>query len=71
MAPLREWPEWVKLIIAMGTLLVTVTLAWSDLQADLRVEVTERQSGQQNIERSVERIEQLLREEMDRHHPRR
>lgn len=70
MAPVRNWPEWVKLAIAIGTLLVSGVYAWADAKADLRVEISERKLNDSHIEQSVDEIKTMLREELNRHHPR-
>jgi hypothetical protein len=70
MAPVRDWPTWVKLVVAIATVLISISLAWGDMKADLRVEQTERKAMDTHLEKGVEEIKQMLREELDRHHPR-
>jgi hypothetical protein len=70
-------PDWAKFALVLAGTLVTLVLSWSDVKADLRVEVSERQAQSQSLKESDTRQEQILseikvmlREEMERHHPR-
>lgn len=70
-------PEWVKLALAVAGLLVTMTMWFGDVQADLRVETTERtmedKSQREVLTRmgeDIHEIKALLQREMDEHHPR-
>jgi uncharacterized protein (UPF0254 family) len=78
MSRLTSLPGWIQFVIGVGTVLVTVTLAYASLQSDLRVEATERkaadvlqQQQQQGLDKDIHEIKLLLKEEFDRHHPRR
>jgi hypothetical protein len=81
MAPrkfIAELPGWVQAAIAVLGFLGVVTLAYASQSSDLRNETTVREAetkslreADQRQERSIDRIEQMLREELDRHHPRR
>lgn len=70
MTSVRQWPDWLKTAIAIATLLVSLALAWGDMKADMRVETTERKAADDHIEKSVDEIKTMLRDELDRHHPR-
>jgi len=70
MAKLTDLPSWVQAIVAVLALLGTVFLYTADTRADLQVETTERKAVDERIGDSVDRIEKMLKEEMDRHHPR-
>lgn len=74
---LNKLPDWVQMLIAVGTLLFTLGFAWSNLKADMRVETTERKAAdqlidakQQEYNKSIEDIKKLFEDELNRHHPR-
>ena len=70
MQRLRDIPGWGQLILALGVLLASLAFTWGSFAGDLRVEATTREQVDIRIERSVEEIKQLLKQEIDRHHPR-
>lgn len=65
---LSSIPDWLKFVIALGTLLVGLTISWSDLKADLRVETAERITNDNHTARTLEEIKQMMRDEYLRHH---
>jgi chaperonin cofactor prefoldin len=74
MSRFRDIPVWVKFLITFGTLLVSVTLAYAQLKQEdtsLKGEIKLLQQQDAHTNQSLEEIKQMLREEFDRHHPRR
>jgi DnaJ-domain-containing protein 1 len=70
-------PDWIKFIILVGGTIATMAISWGNMEADLRVETTERKMETQELrdadvryQKDIDDIKQMLQEEMDRHHPR-
>jgi hypothetical protein len=63
---LSNLPDWGQLVIAIIIVLSGVLLAYGQARADISL----LQQNDTHIEKSIERIEQMLREEIERHHPR-
>lgn len=68
-------PEWLKFALTVAGLLVTMTLYISAMKSDIRNEVTERKAAdkvldirQQEYEKDINRIVNMLEQELDRHH---
>jgi len=77
MAKLRDLPGWAQVALAAGAMLFSAAWAWGDLKSDLRAESIQRLNADdqherqdQRIEKSLDELKLMLREEMDRHHPR-
>lgn len=66
MAKLENIPSWVQLVMAIVAVLVTVTLAYAQAQADISL----LRQNDTYIEKSIDEIKVMLRDEMERHHPR-
>lgn len=73
----QQIPSWVQLALAVGALIVSMALAYGDLKAGLQNEQTQRQADVQRLQdadlrhaEDVREIKDMLRQEMDRHHPR-
>ena len=67
-------PGWVKLILALGATLISVTLAYAQLKTvdtELRGEINLLKQQDTHTEKSLEEIKQMLQREFERHHPRR
>ena len=62
----RNLPDWAQLALAVVAVLVTVTLAYAQARSDISL----LQQNDTHIEKSINRIENMLREEIERHHPR-
>lgn len=63
---LSNLPDWGQLLIAVMAVLATVFIAYAQAKTDISL----LQQKDIYIEQGIERIEKLLREEIDRHHPR-
>ena len=63
-------PSWLQALIALAVVLGGATMAYGDLLGDLRVEATTREQVDIRIERSVDEIKSMLKDEIERHHPR-
>lgn len=66
MSKLSDLPAWGQLVLALATMLVLGTLAYASVKEDISL----LQQNDNNFEKSILRMEQMMREEMDRHHPR-
>ena len=73
----KNLPDWVQMLIAVGTLLFTIGVAYANLKGEVRVEATERKAAddlldqkQQQYNRDIEDIKHLFQQEIDAHHPR-
>jgi sensor domain CHASE-containing protein len=66
MSTFKNFPDWMQLILAVLAVLVTVTLAYAQAKSDISL----LQQKDTHIEQSIQRIELMLREEIERHHPR-
>jgi hypothetical protein len=63
---LSNLPDWGQLVLAVVAVLVTVMLAYAQARSDISL----LQQKDTYIERSIDEIKQMLREEIERHHPR-
>jgi chaperonin cofactor prefoldin len=67
-------PTWVKLLLTLGATLVTVTLAYAQLKEEdtkIRGDIKLLEREDEVHRDDVEEIKQMLRDEFNRHHPRR
>jgi len=74
MSKLRDIPAWAKLVLTLISIIVSVTLAYAQLRLedkDIRGEINLLKKEDEVHRGDVEEIKQMLREEFDRHHPRR
>jgi hypothetical protein len=63
---LKDMPGWGQFILALGTLLVAGTWAF----ANVKEEISLLRQKDTFIETNILEIKQLLRDEMEQHHPR-
>lgn len=70
MSSIKDIPAWAQVVIAVVMMILAGVMAFDTLKADLRVESVERRSTDEQIKDSLLRIEKMLLEEMERHHPR-
>jgi len=66
MSKLNNLPDWGQLILALVISLVAGTFAFAAVKSDVSL----LQQKDAFIEQSINEIKQMLREEIDRHHPR-
>jgi hypothetical protein len=66
MTKLKDLPGWGQFVLALLTLLIAGTLAYGNVKAEISL----LQQKDDFIERNIGEIKQMLREEMERHHPR-
>lgn len=70
MSKLNDIPGWVQAGIAIAVFIATIIISYASVTSALAIEATERKLETQHLRQAVEEIKTLLREEMDRHHPR-
>jgi hypothetical protein len=77
MATIKDLPGSVQAAIAVVILIATVVLTYASVANAITTETAERRSDVLRLndadsrqEKHLEKIEQMLREELDRHHPR-
>jgi hypothetical protein len=63
---LSNLPDWGQLVIAIVIILSGVLLAYGQARADIAL----LQQNDAHIESNILEIKQMLREEIERHHPR-
>lgn len=73
MAFLKDAPAWVKIILALAGTLVSVTLAYANLKSEVKLlqreDVVLHEQDKQ-FKSDIKDIKEMLREELERHHPR-
>lgn len=62
----KEFPGWGQFILALITMLVLGLTAYGNVKADVQL----LQQKDQFLEQNILEIKSMLREEMERHHPR-
>lgn len=74
---LKDIPGWVQAVVAVVLFTVGGTSSCSMLQRNIDVEATERKASDEQLKQedqhfreTVTEIKQMLREELDKHHPR-
>jgi cytochrome c-type biogenesis protein CcmH/NrfG len=78
MTRLQDIPGWIQAFVLIVVTLIGAAVAFGSLQAAQSLETAERKAADQQLQQedqhfkeSVTEIKQLLRDESDRHHPRR
>ena len=68
----KKWdiPTWVQLLLACAITCASAGLLYGDVKGDLRVEASERRTKDEAFEDNIKEIKEMLKEEMNRHHPR-
>lgn len=66
MALIKDAPGWGQLVLALIALLIAGTLAYANVKA----EVALLEQKDQFIEQNILDIKQMLKDEMEQHHPR-
>lgn len=63
-------PGWLQAALALLLALIASIIYMTGISSDLQAEIVERKTTDQFISEGVKDIKDMLKEEMERHHPR-